>query len=519
MEKNFLDYIDTELLIIGSGIAGLTAAIFGAKAGFKVLVINRAPQLEESNTLYAQGGIVYQGINDSPKILAQDIYLAGDEMGNLKNIYVLAREGPKLVKNFLIDELEVPFSTESSGNLHFTEEAAHSRNRILHVSDFTGKAIQFSLIENLKRYPNIKVLTNHTAIDLITPAHHSRRPQAVYAPLEVIGAYVLDRDLQKVKTILAQRTILATGGLGRIFLYTTNPEGARGDGIAMAARSGARIINLEYIQFHPTCFYHKEGERFLISESVRGEGAVLLNKFKKPFTNSLAPRDEVSRAIYQEMLETKSDFVFLDLSPIKKKGIKLRERFPTIYEKCLKCRIDVEQDLIPVVPASHYSCGGIWTDSWGRSSLKNLYAIGEVACAGVHGANRLASTSLLEGMVFGVRCIKDINRHYQKKNLEQFEIPAWIEGREEVDQALVLQDWSQIRTIMWNYAGIIRSSKRLMRANEDLRHLDRQIEEFYQQTRLNDDLIGLHKGIKVARLVVDAAQKNKQSRGCHYRVD
>lgn len=516
----------TDILIIGSGISGLTAAIFGAQAGFKIIIINRSSSIEESNTYYAQGGIIFRAQNDSAKILARDIFLAGDQVGNIENINILAKEGPKIVKNFLLDTLKIPFSKDSSGKLHFTLEGGHSRKRIIHIADETGKFIEKFLLKDLKKYPNVKILTEHTAIDLITPSHHLPQPQFIYGPLEVIGAYVLDNNSGKVKTILAQRTILATGGASWLYLYTTNPEGARGDGIAMASRAGARIINLEFIQFHPTCFAHKEGPRFLISESVRGEGAILLNEFGKPFLKKysfqkeLAPRDEICRAMYREMVETKSENFFLDLTSIKKKGIRVEERFPFIYNQCLKYGLDIRKDLIPVIPAAHYTCGGIWTDSWGKTTVENLYAIGETACTGIHGANRLASTSLLEGLVWGKRCIETLKKQKKYKNLKKIQIPAWIDtGIEEPDDVLISQEWLTIRSTMWNYVGVVRSQERLERANEDLIYLESRIEKFYKKTKITDNLIGLRNGVRTARLIAQAAFKNKKSRGCHYRLD
>ncbi len=519
-------FLETEILIIGSGISGLTAAIFGAEAGFKIIIINRSPSLEESNTFYAQGGIIYRGKNDSAKMLANDVLAAGDRIGNAANINILAKEGPKIVKNFLINRLRIPFSKEPSGELHLTLEGGHSRKRIIHIGDETGKFTEQYLIKELKKYSNVKILTGHTAIDIITPSHHSPKTQFIYQPLRAIGAYVLDNNSRKVKKVLAQQTILASGGAGWLFLHTTNPEGARGDGIAIASRAGARIINLEFIQFHPTCFYLKGAPNFLISESVRGEGAILLNQFLKPFLKKytplgdLGPRDEVCRAMYQEMLKTKSENFFLDLTPIKKKGIRLRERFPFIYQQCLKYGLDIEKELIPVIPAAHYTCGGIWTDSFGKTTIENLYAIGETACTGIHGANRLASTSLLEGLVWGKRCLQHIKAHKKYQDLKKFQIPTWTDtGIEEPDDVLILQDWLTIRATMWNYVGVARSQKLLERAREDLIYFENRIEKFYKETRITDNLIGLRNGVRVARLIAQAALKNKKSQGCHYRLD
>lgn len=537
-------FLETEILIIGTGIAGLTCAIFGAEAGFKILLVNRSPRAEESNTFYAQGGIVYRGKDDSPEALAKDIYVAGDEAGNINNINILAKEGPTVVKSFLINQLNTPFSkteprlvgakvkmrtsfSSLDKKIHFTTEGGHSRKRIIHIGDETGKFIEGHLLKELQKYRNVKILTNHTGIDLITPSHHSIMKRFIYEKERVVGAYVLDNVSKKVKTILAKKTILTTGGAAWLFLQTTNPEGARGDGIAMANRAGAKLINLEFVQFHPTSFYKKDAPRFLISESARGEGALLLNELGKPFMKkyspqgNLAPRDEICRAMYREMLETKSENFFLDLAPVQKKGIDLKKRFPFIYRQCKKYGIDIENDLIPVVPAAHYTCGGIWTDSCGKTTVENLYAVGEAACTGVHGANRLASTSLLEGLVWGKRCMADIRKRGLPSNdSKKLRIPSWLDtGIEGADDVLIFQDWLNIRTTLWNYVGVVRSQKRLERAKEDLSYLEKRIEKFYKETKLSDNLIGLRNGAMVSRLLVEACLKNKESNGCHFRVD
>ncbi len=526
--------IKTDILIIGSGIAGLSSALFAAEAGFKkIIILNRFKRLEESNTFYAQGGIVYKGENDSPQLLIRDIYKVGDEAGNIENIKILAKEGPKLVREFLIKKIKVPFDRTFSKKLHFTLEGGHSKKRIIHVGDETGKFIEKALISKLKEYPNIKILTNHTAIDLITPSHHSPVFNYLYQPVSVIGAYVFDNKSKRVKTILSQKTILATGGLSWLFLFTTNPETARGDGIAMAYRAGARILNLEFVQFHPTCFWQKtfsvspeKFSSFLITESIRGEGAILLSEkgeqFMKKYSplKDLAPRDEICRAMYQEIIEEKSKSFFLDLTPIKRKGVNLRERFPFIYHQCLKYGVDIEKELIPVFPAAHYTCGGIWVDKNGKTTLENLYAVGEVACTGIHGANRLASTSLLEGLVWAKRCIEDIKKDKRRINLNKFKISEWIDtGVKKADESLLRQDFLTIRSILWNYVGIIRTKKRLERALEDLGYLERRIEKFYQKAKLTDTLIGLRNAVLTSRLLAESALVNKRSRGCHWRKD
>ncbi len=515
--------IVTDVLVIGSGIAGATAAIRAAKEGLSVVLITRADKLVESNSYYAQGGIVTLGEDDSPELLAQDIIKAGGGINNLEAVKVLAEEGPKIVKKFLIDELKVPFARDEKGNFLYGNEAAHSRRRILYVEDATGKAIMQALSKALRSSPNVVVLTRHTAIDLITSTHHSTNPADIYGEPDCLGAYVLDQYSGDIKRIFAKYTVLATGGLGRIYLHTTNPEGARGDGYAMAARAGARVIHMEYIQFHPTSLYHRDADGFLISEAVRGEGARLLTKDGKPFMHKyhpkkeLAPRDVVARAIYEEMHARGDNYVLLDIASYSK--IDIPSRFPNIYKTCLELGIDISKEPIPVVPAAHYCCGGVLVDTWGKTSLKGLYAVGEVSCTGLHGANRLASTSLLEGLTWGWRCVDDMLRRIDtRKDLPFQNIPSWQRPKkeEEVDPALIVQDWVTIKHIMWNYAGIIRTMRRLKRAKEDLDYLARRIEDFYKTARLNDSIIGLRNGIRVAQLVVNSAIRNKRSLGAHY---
>jgi L-aspartate oxidase len=520
---------ETEVLVLGCGIAGATAAYLAAKAGFQVTVATRTKDPKESNTHYAQGGIVALGENDSPELLAQDILAAGDGLSNPEAANILAQEGPKLVQEFLIKEIGIEFSRTEGGELDITREAAHSRRRILHSADATGKAIEEKLIAALAQHPRIKLLPATTAVDLITRPHHSKNLLAIYGDTVCLGAYLLDQEKKTIKTYLAEKTILATGGIGRVYLHTTNPEGARGDGLSMAYRAGAKIINAEYVQFHPTAFYHKLAERFLISESVRGEGARLINLEGRPFMadydpqmKDLAARDVVARAIHEEMLKTGGDFVLLDLATYAKGKFDIKKRFPTIYEKCKSFGVDITKEPIPVVPAAHYFCGGVKVDSWSRTDIRNLFAIGEVACTGLHGANRLASTSLLEGLVWGARSAQDLTTSLQKGVRQpKDDIVDWHDRGlvEEVDPALIVQDWLNLETIMWNYAGIVRTSKRLERASADLMYLKHRIEQFYRDTKLTDDLIGLRNGLQTAQIIVEAARRNRKSLGCHYRKD
>ena len=399
------DWLESEVLIIGSGIAGSVAALRLAEAGVPVTVVTRANDPQESNTYYAQGGIIFRGTDDSPELLAQDLTRVGDSHCNPKAVAILAEQGPELLREILIEKAKVPFDRTSDGELELIREAGHSTRRILHAADITGRAIEVALIKTLSAHPNVTLLTGHTAVDLLTPSHHALNRLAVYERRSCVGAYLLHQNEGRVIRCLAKKTILASGGLGQIFLRTSNPPGARGDGLAMSYRTGARVINSEFVQFHPTTFYFQHASRFLVSEAVRGAGARLVHANGEPFMQKydpewkdLAPRDVVARSIHQEMLAHDVPNVYLDLvSYIPAHRIK--EHFPTIYHDSLSYGVDITTDLVPVVPAAHYFCGGVWTDEWGRTTIDNLYAVGEVSCTGVHGANRLGSASLLEGLV------------------------------------------------------------------------------------------------------------------------
>ncbi|MBM4412679.1 MAG: FAD-dependent oxidoreductase, partial [Chloroflexi bacterium] len=400
----------TDVLIIGSGIAGAAAALrLAERPDCRIVMITREPDPTESNTRWAQGGIIHRGGDDDAALLAQDIIAAGAGAADPAIAHLVATEGPERVERLLLNHAVVDFERDEQGNLAFGQEAAHSRRRILHVGDSTGRSIISALHAAIRRQPNIELITNATAVDLITYPHHSRNPLDVYGPVRCYGAYVFDRDGQTVHRTVAKMTILATGGLGRIYRHTTNPVGARGDGLAMAHRAGARIINAEYIQFHPTALAAPGAQGFLISEAVRGEGGNLLTPDGKRFMHrydaqwaELAPRDVVARAIHHEMESNGYPYVLLDIANHMTPE-RIRARFPTIHAECMRVGIDITHEPIPVLPAVHYSCGGVAVNQWGESTIAHLYAVGEVACTGLHGANRLASTSLLEGLVFGER--------------------------------------------------------------------------------------------------------------------
>ena len=517
--------VQTDILVIGSGLGGLAAAWGAAKLGCDVTLLTRALNPEDSNTCRAQGGIIYRGRDEAPEQLVQDILSAGAGLSSPEAASLLANEGPRRVKQILIDELSVPFdsSPDHPEELDLTSEAGHSIPRIIHYKDRTGFSIERVFFERVRSHPNVKVIANATAVDLLTASHQSVEPTDVYRPLTCVGAYVLDQISGTVFSILAKETILASGGLGSVFLHTTNPPGARGDGIAMAYRAGARCINMQYIQFHPTALLAPDG-CFLISETVRGEGGRIVDRHGKEFmerfhpAGSLAPRDVAARAIYQTMLESGEPCVYLDIT--HKPAEQLRERFPGIYAVCMERGIDLTREPIPVVPAAHYSCGGIATDDYGRTTVDRLRAVGEVACTGLHGANRLASTSLLECLVWGTRAGARAAEGIARGNCFYFpQVANWRYENEPADPALISQDWLTIQHTMWNYVGLIRSERRLNRAMRILRELDLEIARFYEKCEISDSIVGLRNGILTALLILEAAEQTRESRGCHYRID
>jgi L-aspartate oxidase len=521
----------TDVLIIGSGIAGATAALTLARNPQRnIIVITREADPHESNTRWAQGGIIGRGPDDTADLLVEDILSAGAGASLPSAARILAEEGPILLKEILIETAGLKFDRDPQGIPEYGQEAAHSRRRILHVGDGTGMAIIAGLMEAVRRKPNIELLADATAVDLITYPHHSRDPLDTYKPIACYGAYVFDRKGKAIHRTLAAATVLATGGLGRIFRNTTNPLGARGDGLAMAHRAGARIVNAEYIQFHPTALSAPGAEGFLISEAVRGEGGLLLTPEGRPFMENyspdwkdLAPRDIVARAIHTEMEENGYSHVLLDIAS-RMPAEKIKRRFPNICAECLRVGLDITHEPIPVVPAAHYLCGGVAVDEWGRNSIANLYAVGEVSCTGLHGANRLASTSLLEGLVWGARAARKIESTLSAGRPPipgRNEVPAWDESglTQDSDRALIQGDMQTIQNIMWHYVGLVRSGNRLSRAIRELRHLQNEIETFYRKTKLSDGLIGLRNAAEVALIVAQAAHHNPSSRGSHFRID
>ena len=506
-----------DILVIGSGLSGAIAALSAAEEDKKVILITKEPNILSGNTIWAQGGIAYKGKNDQHTIFEQDILEAGNQNNYKPAVNQIATKGPKLIEELLIKNYNTPFEKDQNDRLVFTSEAAHSKKRIIHCKDQTGLNIQNSVIEQVKTNSNITIITDHTAIDLLTYSHHSLDTSDIYKTPSCFGAVFLNNNNSQITKIFADQTILATGGLGQTYLHTTNPNESRGDGIAMAWRAGARCVNLHYIQFHPTALYHEKG-RFLISEALRGEGAKLYDangkQFMKEFhpQEELAPRDVVARAIHKTLIKTNHPCVYLDITHKKSEWIK--SRFPNIYEYCLSNGINITQNQIPVVPAAHYSCGGISVNLNGQSSIERLYAIGEVACTGVHGSNRLASTSLLECLVWGHIAGKNA-----AKNIKKYEVPItkeWVEESTSIDPALITQDWLTIKNTMWNYVGLIRTRERLHRAQDILRNLQYDVEKYYQTSKLTPEIIGLRNGIQVAVAITSSALEDRTSKGCHY---
>ncbi|MCS7181934.1 MAG: L-aspartate oxidase [Thermoanaerobaculum sp.] len=518
----------TQVLVLGSGVAGLAAALAAAEAGAEVLVLSRAPDPGQTNTARAQGGIVFRGEQDSPQLLAADILAAGAGLGSPEAAHFLATEGPKAVEEWLVKRLRIPFDRRADGSLDLVLEAAHSVPRILHAADRTGAAIQEGLLRAVRKHPRVTLLAGYQAVDLLTTHHHSRRTVDRYS-LEnrCLGAYVLEVATNRVMTVFAAATVLATGGAGALYIHTSNHPGSIGSGLAMASRAGVRLLNLEFIQFHPTCLYVPGAPRFLITEALRGAGAKLVNEAGERFMKryhpraELAPRDVVARAIVDELHRTGAECVFLDLGG---KGKELAQRFPTVAETCARYGIDIAGQRIPVVPGAHYTCGGVVSDLQGRTTLPGLYVAGEVACTGVHGANRLASTSLLEGLTFGLVAGRQAAAQAQAEPLEEDlrgAIPDWepVPGPSNEDPALIAQDWSAIRHTMWNYVGIVRTRERLERAVADLRHQLVRLTQFYRTTPISASLVDLFHGCLAAGLIAEAARRNPTSVGCHYVVD
>jgi L-aspartate oxidase len=508
-----------DFIVIGSGIAGLTFALKAAEKGSVALVTKR--KLADSNTAWAQGGVACVVSNeDSFDLHIQDTLVAGAGLCNEEAARVVVTEGPARVAELV--KMGMRFDERELGNglreLDLAREGGHSKRRVLHFQDLTGSEIERTLVAEISSHPSITVLENHMAVDFLTTGRLGYAMQDC-----CVGVYVLDEESGEVETLRSDVNVLATGGCGKVYLYTTNPDIATGDGVAMAWRAGAVIANMEFVQFHPTCLYHAEAKSFLISEAVRGEGGILLDGKRRRFMEQyhpkmeLAPRDIVARAIDAEMKRTGSKCVFLDIS--HKPADFVKARFPSIYETCLSYGIDITSQPIPVVPAAHYQCGGVKTDLNGETSLRGLHAVGEVACTGLHGANRLASNSLLEGLVLAHRAFEKSIRN--RKPRVDFDLPEWRPGHvQDLDEFVVIyHNWDEIRRLMWDYVGIVRTNKRLHRAATRLRNLHAEIQEFYWNFKVSTELLELRNLVTVASLIVDCAISRRESRGLHYTLD
>jgi len=516
--KNLL-HLAYDVLIIGSGLAGMSAALHLAQTQ-KVALVTKHELLDGASS-WAQGGIAaVLDQADSLEDHVRDTHVAGAGLCHDDAVRFVVERGRRSVE-WLVAQ-GVPF-TRDAGNpddLHLTREGGHSHRRIAHAADATGSAVQKTLVQQVKTHPNITVLEWHIAVDLITSRKHLGADAK--APNRVWGAYVLDRKAGLVRTIPARFTVLAAGGAGKVYLYTTNPDTATGDGVAMGWRAGAAVANMEFIQFHPTCLFHPHAKSFLISEAVRGEGGLLKLPNGERFMPrhderaELAPRDIVARAIDFEIKKHGIDCVYLDISH---KGAEfIKEHFPTIYARCLEFGIDMTKEPIPVVPAAHYTCGGLTTDLRGRTQVAGLYALGEVACTGLHGANRLASNSLLECLVFSESAAGDI---LSLDSPAPPKLPEWDESRvTDADEEVVIShNWDELRRTMWNYVGIVRTTKRLERAQHRIALLQDEIEEFYSNFRVSNDLIELRNLVLTAELIVRCALARHESRGLHFSRD
>ncbi len=509
-----------DVLIIGSGAAGLSLAL-RLDERLKVAVVAKR-ELEESNTYYAQGGIsVVLDAADSVASHVRDTLDAGAGLCEAETVQLVVEKGPQnidwLLKggvNFTRDD-----SSASSGGYHLTREGGHSHRRVIHAADATGREVETTLQSQVLARANIEVFAHHNAIDLICSEKSDDKVQK-----RCYGAYVLNQKSARVETFRARFVVLATGGASKVYLYTSNPDVATGDGIAMAWRAGCRVANMEFIQFHPTCLYHPEAKSFLISEAVRGEGGQLKlpdgSRFMHHFDprGELAPRDVVARAIDHEMKRIGADCLFLDIS--HKPADFIREHFPTIYQRCLDFGIDITHQPIPVVPAAHYTCGGVMADHQARTDIAGLYAIGEIAYTGLHGANRMASNSLLECLVFAEQAALDIHA-LDAQTGEPPELPPWDESRvtEPDEEVVVSHNWDELRHFMWDYVGIVRSNKRLARAKRRVDLLRHEILEYYSNFRVSNDLLELRNLVEVADLIIRSAQCRRESRGLHYTID
>ena len=518
--------ITTDYLVIGSGIAGLSFALQAAESG-KVVVVTKKDKMEGS-TNYAQGGIasVFDP-EDSFDLHVKDTLQSGDGLSHEDIVKDVVHEGPRRIQELISMGVHFSHTRKGRDELDLGREGGHSKRRIVHTKDLTGHEVERILLARAGEHQNIEILENHMAVDLITKSKLIRRGIITSETSETCwGAYVLNVDDGNVITFLSRITVLSTGGAGKVYLYTSNPDIATGDGVAIGYRSGVKAANMEFVQFHPTCLYHPLAKNFLISEAVRGEGGILLDKKGNRFMEhyhplkDLAFRDVVARSIDMELKKSGDECVYLDISH-RDAGF-IKDRFPHIYETCLKFQIDITRTPIPVVPAAHYMCGGLLTDDHGRTNLANLYAIGEVACTGLHGANRLASNSLLEALVFARRsALKSAEELEEGKDKPLPKAPRWDPGTATDSEELVVvsHNWEEIRRFMWNYVGIVRTNKRLARAKARIETIQEEIREYYWNFLVTQDLLELRNIAMVAELIIRCASLRKESRGLHYNLD
>ncbi len=521
----------TDFLVIGSGVAGLNFALKASEHG-KVTIITKK-EVQKSNTALAQGGVASVfGKTDSFDLHVGDTLASGDGLCNREVVKMVVESGPDAILDLMDKGARFNMIEDADGGddgcqLALGREGGHSRKRIVHAHDLTGREIENILVEHAEKNENITILENRMAVNLITHSTSIRSGLVITRQEDYCcGAYVLDNNSHRIETYVSGITFLATGGAGKVYLYTSNPDIATGDGIAMAYRAGASVADLEFVQFHPTCLFHPEAKNFLISEAVRGEGGILTDANGKQFMAKYSPdkelacRDVVARAIDTELKTSGDESVFLDISH-KAAGF-IKKRFPNIFAKCLEYGIDITKEPIPVVPAAHYLCGGVATDLNGRTDIGRLYAAGETACTGLHGANRLASNSLLEALVYAKRASFEAAGELQSINTRELVEPAtWDDtGTMDSDEAIVVShNWDEIRRLMWNYVGIVRSDKRLSRALRRIENIQQEIEEYYWDFRITSDLLELRNLATVAELITRSALKRQESRGLHYSLD